>query len=116
MPDSTQNKRLRASAPTQTIHDLSLMEDACINALAGEQEYPGGMAEFHSVVDPASALHVVRIAKSALSEEERQELGRLMAELTFYVKVVPDDNGAAASIDRDELILRARRFLSSIGM
>jgi hypothetical protein len=82
----------------------------------GKKKCPGGLAEFHSVVGPAAVLELVRTARSAVSDEDLQELGRLLEELTAYVKVVPDETGAARSTSRTELVLRARQLRSLIGI
>lgn len=109
-------KTERVSAPTKTAHELNLIEDACLRALVGEKNYPGGIDEFHARIDPASVLELVHVAKSVLSDEELQELAQLMDEMTLYIKLVPDEKGVAKSIDRDELILRARQLRSVIGI
>jgi hypothetical protein len=112
--DSIQ-KKMRTGTPTKSAHDLNMMEAACINALAREQS-PEAMGEFYSLANPASVLELVHIAKSVLSDEELQELARLMEDMTFYIKRVPDEKGAAKSIDREELILRARLLRSVISI
>jgi hypothetical protein len=114
MTDSIQ-KKMRTGAPTKSAHDLNMIEAACINALAREQS-PEGIGEFYSLVNPASVLELMHVAKSALSDEALQELARLMDEMTLYIKLVPDEKGAAKSIDRDELILRTRQLRSLIGI
>lgn len=116
MAETNQRKRLHLRASIQASHHLSMIEATCINAQAGEQSYPGSMAEFHSRVDPVLVLDLVRIAKSAFAEEERQELGLLLDEMTRYIKLVSDEKGVAKSIDRDALILRARQLRSAIGI
>jgi hypothetical protein len=114
MTDSIQ-KKIGANTPTKTTHDLNMIEAACINALAREQS-PEGLSAFYSLVDPTSVLELVHVAKSVLSDEELQELARLMEDMTFYIKRVPDEKDGAKSIDREELILRARQLRSLIGI
>jgi len=82
----------------------------------GKKKCPDGLSEFHAVVGPTEVLELVRIAKSAVSDEDLQELGRLLEELTAYVKVVPDENGASRSVSRTELVLRTRQLRSLIGI
>lgn len=103
-------------APAQDLPNLDAISSLCVKALeigAGSHE---AMAAFHSVATPRNLGALVRIAQTALSDMERQELARLIDELTYYVKIVPDEKGLASPLDRDELILRARQVRSVIGI
>ena len=110
MTDKNRKMGLNSATPTHAIHDLRVIESACTNALAG------GMTDFQSLVNPDTVLGLVRIAKASLSDEARQRLAQLIEELTYYVKLVPDEKGAAKPLDRDDLILRTRQLRSDIGI
>lgn len=102
--------------PPQDLPYLNMIESLCTKALdsgAGSQE---AMASFRTFATPRNIRELLRIARTALSDMDRQELARLIDELTYYVKIVPDDKGLASPLDRDELILRARQVRSMTGI
>src|SRR4051812_42684625 len=99
-----------------TMHSLSVLRNACVSALEQDEDEPGRLAEFVSVVDPLSVLELITIVENRLTQEELQALGLLIQDLVTYVSLVPDEKDAAKSLNREELIRRARMLRGITGV
>ncbi len=62
------------------MHTLPVLKQACLDAFDTEDE-SGNPALFFSIVDPASVLELVKIAETAISDEEVKALHKVIAEL-----------------------------------
>jgi hypothetical protein len=92
------------------MHDLEVIKNACVGAINDGDGKLGGLALYHDVVDPATVLELVDVVEAGITPHELETLTRLINRLTDYVETVPDVEGKAAHIDREELIRYAKHI------
>jgi hypothetical protein len=99
------------------MHSLGIVRYACIEAL-GAQEHgqETWLKDYCSIADPRTVLAManqLETRSAAMSEQEVEALGRLVQDLTGYIKRNAD---LAPDPMRDDLLLEARRLLSAAGL
>jgi hypothetical protein len=72
------------------MHAIPVLKQACLDAFDTEDE-PGNPALFFSIVDPGSVLELVKIAETAISDEEVKALHQVIAELGDYIRRTTSD-------------------------
>jgi hypothetical protein len=98
------------------MHSLETIKYACTEALeqmAGGEDWK---PEYCSVVDPSTTLEMVQRIEHlerAMSEEELQAIGKLIRDLTGYIKM---HSGINPDPVRDDLLLQARQLLGVTGI
>lgn len=98
------------------MNSLDVMSQACAEALETADDDPLWRGLYCSVVDPQSVLELIELAKShenALSVEQLQGLGKLVRDLTGYIKL---NCGTKLDSVRDDLLLQAQQLLGSAGL
>lgn len=99
------------------MHALSIIKLACLSALDPDDEDAAGrLAEFRSIADPRTVLELaekVEKHEGSISEEELQALGKLIRDLTGYIKL---NSGIKPDPIRDDLLLQARQLLGVAGI
>lgn len=75
-----------------------------------------GKGEKTRIIPATNELMVAQASKAAFSDQDLQDLGRVLDELMKYVKLTDADTGAAKDIDRENLILRACEIRSRLGI
>lgn len=99
------------------MHSLPIIKHACLAALdEGEEDAAGALAEFRSIADPQTVLELIQLVEnttSRISDEELQALGKLIRDLTGYIKM---HGGIQADPVRDDLLLQARQLLGLTGL
>lgn len=96
------------------MHSISIIKAACLSALDEDDEDAAGrLAEFRSIADPRTVLELTQMAEATLSEEELHALGKLIRDLTGYIKM---NGGIKPDPVRDDLLLQARQLLGVIGV
>jgi hypothetical protein len=99
------------------MHALSVIKSACLSALDPDDEDAAGrLAEFRSIADPRTVLELVEKVETqegTISEEELQALGKLVRDLTGYIKL---HGGIKPDPIRDDLLLQARQLLGVTGI
>lgn len=98
------------------MHSLTVMADACADALEAADDDPHWRGAYCSIIDPHSVLELIEIAKAhqeGISAEELQALGKLIRDLTGYIKLATGDKPDSV---RDDLLLQARQLLGVTGL
>lgn len=84
---------------------------ACCDAIEGEEDCPGGTANFRAIVTPELVLRLVDQAGAAPPPDEVEELRALVGVLADYMERVPDPEGTMSDQDRETMVMRARLAL-----
>lgn len=98
------------------MHSLEVIKTACVDALEKSEDGAEWRAEYCSIVDPSTALEMaarIEQCENLISGEELQALGKLVRELTGYIRLTAGDK---ADPMRDDLLLHARQLLGVMGI
>ena len=95
---------------------LDSLEKACLDAWWSSAEDEDDMKTFHTIATPVIVYALAQASKAAFSDQDLQDLGRLLDELMNYIKLEREDADVATDTDRDNLILRARELRSRLGI
>lgn len=102
------------------MHSIEVIKNTCADALEKIDAGETWMPEYCSVVGPSIALEMARRIECLeqgervlVSEEELQALGKLVRDLTGYIKLTTGDKPDPV---RDDLLLQARQLLGVAGI
>lgn len=101
------------------MHSVEVIKNACADALEKADQGEEWRAEYCSVVDPVTVVEMVQriehLEQSSvgLSVDEMQALGKLVRDLTGYIKA---HGGIKPDPVRDDLLLQARQLLGVTGI
>jgi hypothetical protein len=101
------------------MHALEVITNACADALEKMEEGADWMPEYCSIVGPSTAIEMAQRIEGlqrmdqSVSEEEMRALGKLVRDLTGYIKLTAGDKHDPV---RDDLLLQARQLLGVIGI
>ena len=97
------------------MHELEVIKSACAQALT---EKDGALTRdtlFRSVADPETVMELVRLVEESITPHELETLTILIHNLTEYLEAVKEDIDDATLPDREDLIRRAKYFLTIYG-
>ena len=109
MARSNQRLQRQAMSRRRSAFRLDSIEKACLDAWWSSAEDEAGMKAFHTIATPVIVYALAQASKAAFSDQDLQDLGRLLDELMNYIKLEREDADAANATDRDNLILRELR-------
>ncbi|MEN3291264.1 MAG: hypothetical protein V7642_517 [Burkholderiales bacterium] len=93
------------------MHSLSVIRNVAMEALDdSEDDNPEALSMFHEIADPRIVLELLELAETSLASDEMKALGQLLGDMASYIEKVPDVNGAAKPLQRDELLLRYKQL------
>lgn len=100
------------------MHALPVIKSACVAALDHDDDTSETvrLAEYLSIADPRTVLELIETVERlerVISEEELQSIGKLIRDLTGYIKM---NCGTKPDPVRDDLILQARQLLGVAGI
>lgn len=70
------------------MHALSVSKQAALEAMDPDEETPGDTSLLHSITDPHTALELVRIVETRITEEEVESLHHVIGQLSNYIRRV----------------------------
>lgn len=100
------------------MHSLEVIKNAAADALEKSDQGEDWRPEYCSILDPLTAIEMAQrlehLEKSSggLSVDELQALGKLVRDLTGYIKL----HGGKPDPVRDDLLLQARQLLGVTGI
>lgn len=101
------------------MHSLEVIKNAAADALEKADQGEDWRAEYCSVIDPLTVVEMAQRIEhleqnaGGLSVEELQALGKLVRDLTGYIKL---HGGIKPDPVRDDLLLQARQLLGMTGI
>jgi hypothetical protein len=101
------------------MHSIEVIKNTCADALEKADQGEDWLAEYCSIVDPMTAIEMAQRIEhleqhgDGLSVDELQALGKLIRDLTGYIKMTAGDKPDPV---RDDLMLQARQLLSLTGI
>lgn len=101
------------------MHSFEVIKNACADALEKADQGEDWRTEYCSVVDPVTVVEMAkRIERleqngGGLTVDELQALGKLVRDLTGYIKL---HGGIKPDPVRDDLLLQARQLLGVTGI
>lgn len=101
------------------MHSLEVIKNACADALEKADHGEDWRAEYCSIVDPLTAVEMAQRIEhlekdgDGLSVDELQALGKLVRDLTGFIKMKTGDKPDPV---RDDLLLQARQLLGVTGI
>jgi len=116
MAHSNQRLQRHVMSRRSSAFRLESIEKACLDAWWSSAEDDADMKAFHTIATPVTVYALAQASKAAFSDQDLQDLGRLLDELMNYIKLEGEDAEAAKDTDRDNLILRAREMRSRLGI
>jgi hypothetical protein len=101
------------------VHSLEVIKNACADALEKADQGEEWQAEYCAIVDPVCVVEMAQRIEhlekggDGLSVDELQALGKLVRDLTGYIKL---HGGIKPDPIRDDLLLQARQLLGVTGI
>lgn len=98
------------------MHSLDAIKNACAHAAEKAEQGAEWRAEYCLIVDPLTVTELVRRLEQQekdFSAEELRALGKLVRDLSGYIKMTTGDKPNSV---RDDLLLQARQVLRVTGI
>jgi hypothetical protein len=98
------------------MYPLATLKAACVEALEATDKNNDWHESYCASVDPRSVLALAQqleAMENAVTVDELQCLGKLIRDLTGYIKMVAGDKPDPV---RDDLLLQARQLTEQLGL